>query len=1180
MQTPPPSRPSRPLFGLLLLAAACSSLVAQPWQNLNPGGGGAIQRVICDPNIPGRLYATVDMEGIYRSNDSGISWDYVWEGGNHGMNFDVLVEPGNSQRLYAGNLYGAAYSDNGGATWSFANLPIDVDDGPYDALADKGDSIGWLTMNPANKSEVFAAPGWMIKDGPKTSQSIVNPPQPLSGKRTLYRTANKGTSWTAETYDSALGYRQLYNMAFCPNPADGKLYLGAHSGVYKRNAANNYTRLPEPAGAASGLQSTSKTGGCRGIIFSPDGKWLYALWVTVTSGNDTRLFAYEMNQGTSGSWIAMNMGGVPGAEFAYPEMDPRSTAQEHRLMFAQINGREGLWESTIEFGSNAGTARDGFESGTFSGAQGFVSPNWAFAGSNAPLIRSDEAPYEGAFHARMVKTGELTQTIDLRNSTTPTLKFAYKAANFSDSDDAFVEVNDGSGWQTLLTVTTAQSDDTYRTASFNLSAFARVANFQIRFRNSCNGVSDKFYVDSVEVIGLQGYGTGPVTLLRDLWQEIGNQKANNPSQTGQFDYDAGWENRSWIVRSCKYSPVSWDSDVLTTQERTFGSETGPVQRRREIYVSSGMNLYRGRTDAYLAPAWVGGEGLGSGYAWPHKNAWVNIYSILVDDTQAHSTYATRGFQSTVNYDMAIHDQYALQSLADHAIFESFDGGISWTDEVGVVGAGRSDACLMVKKDGQPAVAIAHTTAGVGAVINNGGLYAKVLNNADQTDVWTLIGGTPPTTHSPQTIGTPGTNGLNTVRYQDFANHPSKPERVYVATQGMGIFVTENIYSLVDSNTGNDATFQSITTGTYLADASITRLLIDPNNANRLLICLADTGGFHIGTKSGGVWSFSQSFLPDTTGTASTVNMFNRITEINAWDLDGTTNLVAARRIGGSTGSQEAMWSFDGGANWVLAADTSDFLAINTPNWYQAGVNSFDVPSVTGVAGIGNTIYIGIGSIINRRHLAYLKGTIASDLSAIDWEDVSGAGSGRMYYARSSRARILQNPAGGEIALYVATSGVGLWKLPLTPTGGGSVNASDDFESGSFTGGTGWSGVWTLVGTPDIWTSNGPIQGSYHAQLRAVESIQRTVDLSGVSSATLTYSWKANSLEGSDIAYVEVFDGTWHTVQTIGADDDGGAAEIRTVDLSSYNKQADFRIRFRSNFSGNGDRFFVDEVRVD
>ena len=46
-----------------------------------------------------------------------------------------------------------------------------------------------------------------------------------------------------------------------------------------------------------------------------------------------------------------------------------------------------------------------------------------------------------------------------------------------------------------------------------------------------------------------------------------------------------------------------------------------------------------------------------------------------------------------------------------------------------------------------------------------------------------------------------------------------------------------------------------------------------------------------------------------------------------------------------------------------------------------------------------------------------------------------------------------------------------------------IIASDDFESGGTSGGTGWSAAWTLAGDAALVSNGGPYQGTFHLRLR-------------------------------------------------------------------------------------------------
>lgn len=344
-------------------------VTAQTWDWIHPGTGGNIMGVDTDPSIDGRIYASVDVTGSYRSNDNGNNWTYISEGTQHALAFEIEVDPNNSNVLYQGNIYGLDKSTNGGNSWTAMNLPVE---GP----ADVGDSIAEVLVKPNNSNHVLAAPGWKMKDSQKSSNLDVN--QALSGKRTLYYTNNGGGNWTRETYDSTNGYRQIYNMVFQSPNQQGTVFIGAHSGVYKRtlNASGQgqYVRLPEPPNTITGRDKSTRRGGCRGVATSPDGQWLYALWtVNYVDVNDnleadeTHVFGYKTSQGNNGSWIKLGFGGNSGpdgkdTEWGYIQCDETTyynqyNNPQHKLLIGQaIEGptdRVGLWEATVQLNNNS-----------------------------------------------------------------------------------------------------------------------------------------------------------------------------------------------------------------------------------------------------------------------------------------------------------------------------------------------------------------------------------------------------------------------------------------------------------------------------------------------------------------------------------------------------------------------------------------------------------------------------------------------------------------------------------------------------------------------------------------------------------------------------------------------------------------------------------------------------------
>ncbi|MBM3943989.1 MAG: hypothetical protein FJ317_00660, partial [SAR202 cluster bacterium] len=90
-----------------------------------------------------------------------------------------------------------------------------------------------------------------------------------------------------------------------------------------------------------------------------------------------------------------------------------------------------------------------------------------------------------------------------------------------------------------------------------------------------------------------------------------------------------------------------------------------------------------------------------------------------------------------------------------------------------------------------------------------------------------------------------------------------------------------------------------------------------------------------------------------------------------------------------------------------------------------------------------------------------------------------------------------------------------WKVKVYDGGGPPsapapvILAADDFESGNFSGGSGWLGAWTTSGDATVVSSGGPHGGTYHAQLqRGTGVMTRSVNLSGQSDVRWRFWAKA------------------------------------------------------------------------
>jgi hypothetical protein len=153
----------------------------------------------------------------------------------------------------------------------------------------------------------------------------------------------------------------------------------------------------------------------------------------------------------------------------------------------------------------------------------------------------------------------------------------------------------------------------------------------------------------------------------------------------------------------------------------------------------------------------------------------------------------------------------------------------------------------------------------------------------------------------------------------------------------------------------------------------------------------------------------------------------------------------------------------------------------------------------------------------------------------------------------------------------------IW-LAAAPT----MAASDDFESGDGTGGTGWVDDWTLSGDAIITDNGNPYEGDYHLRLRNNTGVaKRSVDLSELFMANLQFWAKVNAFEGNDAATCRISSNniTWTTVYTWTRAQDDNTYHFYTIDLSSYNLTSRFWISFNANMNQTSDYFYVDYINV-
>jgi len=171
----------------------------------------------------------------------------------------------------------------------------------------------------------------------------------------------------------------------------------------------------------------------------------------------------------------------------------------------------------------------------------------------------------------------------------------------------------------------------------------------------------------------------------------------------------------------------------------------------------------------------------------------------------------------------------------------------------------------------------------------------------------------------------------------------------------------------------------------------------------------------------------------------------------------------------------------------------------------------------------------------------------------------------------------------SVEITIDTDYPGVWEQLLAGIGTSYTTvASDDFESGDWTGGPGWLDDWYASGDALVTGAGTPYEGSYHLRLRRDTGyVDRAVDLSGAASARLRFWAKANSFESGEEAYCLISDNDvdWTTVHTWIDGDDDDQYRFYDIDLSPYSLSSQFWVAFEANMSGTGDRFYVDKLEI-
>ncbi|HEV8246176.1 MAG TPA: hypothetical protein VGP93_10430 [Polyangiaceae bacterium] len=297
--------------------------------NLTPGGDQfGVQDVLADPANPGVFYAFICLQGVWKSQDWGVSWTHVSTDGNIEMGKpwgEAIAPDGGYMLVGNGNVNGGAWrSTDGGVTWTShliggTNDPYmyDVDPSNKDHVISSSHSLeniyessdGGLTWSDRGPSGAGASNYVFFLTS--TTWLVEGQSGGSSGTR---RTTNSGGSW-ADVGPMAHAHG---NAQIVVDADNNSIYVGGHdNGIYRSTdggASFSQVSSTRSSGVfATGTTLYSTDGGANAAGTAPtpqkaarsDGTSWAAFVVPDTMTNGVKRAATALDT-ESGKWVIVS----------------------------------------------------------------------------------------------------------------------------------------------------------------------------------------------------------------------------------------------------------------------------------------------------------------------------------------------------------------------------------------------------------------------------------------------------------------------------------------------------------------------------------------------------------------------------------------------------------------------------------------------------------------------------------------------------------------------------------------------------------------------------------------------------------------------------------------------------------------------------------------------------------
>lgn len=344
-----------------------------PFSHVNTGswssGQGRVNVVVQDPNSPTTYYVGAPAGGVWKSLDSGSTWNPLSdELGQIGVS-GIAVDYNNSNTIYiatgdddAGDSYsiGIMKSTDGGSTWQQTGL--NVSNSPNvttDLFINPNDSnVLWVATSGGIYKSIDAGVSWVLKLSGNFKALDIKPGDPnvvyaLTSNR-FYRSVNGGESFTQVTSGLPLIAGRLAMDVTPANP--NVVYILAanlsynFSGIYKStDSGQSFTQTAAPL-STNILESTQA--------------W-YDLAIAVSSTDENTIFTGCLNvwKSTNGgdSFTKLNSWSDP-AGVSYTHADIHYLQYFGDNFFVGSDG--GIYRSTND-GANFADLTEGLQIGQF-----------------------------------------------------------------------------------------------------------------------------------------------------------------------------------------------------------------------------------------------------------------------------------------------------------------------------------------------------------------------------------------------------------------------------------------------------------------------------------------------------------------------------------------------------------------------------------------------------------------------------------------------------------------------------------------------------------------------------------------------------------------------------------------------------------------------------------------------